>query len=642
MAGLSAALLPALLAVAGAASPPGDSGSAVPEQLVQSPARYAQSTLEAPASVTVITREEIRRFGYRTLAEALSSVAGVFASYDRNYTYATVRGMSRLGDFNTRILVLVDGRRLNAPATDAVLLGTDAALDLDLVERIEVMRGPGSTLYGTNSFYSVVNLVTRNGAALDGVEVRGSAGSFETFGGSLVGGTRRGDGLDVAGGVAGLHSAGPDLYFPELDAPETNGGQARGLDGDRYGRAFLRLQKGDLNLEALFSDRRKEIPTASFETVFGDPRALTRDRSAMLSVQYEHAFANLSRLWATASYNHASYEGDYPYEDGLFSDYDRSHWLTLEGQYQAFVGAHRLTVGAEARHNELELGGGEDYLDDRSNRVLAAFAQGEFQVHERLTLHAGLRYDHYQTFGGTLNPRLAAVVRWSDDTSLKALYGQAFRAPSTYELTYNDGGLTQKPAEALDPETLRTFELVLEHRLRPRLHLSASAYHTRVRDLIGITTDPDDGLLVYRNLADARTSGVEAELAGLVGSNLLVRAGWAYQRAREAEDGRPVGSPRHLGALSASLALADSQVLPGLAVRHVGERPTFSGQGAGSHTLADLTLLCRPRAVKGLELAVRVRNLFDSAYGDPGGEEHVQDLITQDGRTFRLDVRLTF
>jgi iron complex outermembrane receptor protein len=615
------------------------------EPVISSASRYGQTLYEAPASVTVITRDEIRRFGYRTLAELLPAAAGLFTTYDRNYTYLTVRGLAKAGDFNTRVLVLLDGRRLNQPAGDFSLLGTEEVIDLAAVERVEIIRGPGSTLYGTNAFYAVINLVTRTGASARGVEAHIAAGSFESGYASLTGGTRTAGGLDVFATASGFTTRGPDLYYPEFDSPETSDGRAVGLDGDEFGRTLVRVMKGDFTVEGFYASRRKEIPTASYDTIFGDPLARTHEGGGMLSAGYEHAFADLSRVWATASYQSGFYDGDYPYEDGLLSDYVRSRWLTLEGQYQRFVaGRHRISVGGEVRRNlRLEQGVTDALAFSQSSWVLAGFAQGEFHLADRVTLYAGGRYDHYDTFGGTVNPRVALVAELGTGTYVKGIYGRAFRAPSAYELYYEDGSLTQKPAVTLDPERLETFEAALECRVRPGLRATLSVYHTRVEDLIGLTTDPSDDLLVYVNGETARSTGVEVGVDGQINPRLFARASYAYQRAEEGpENLHPVNSPRHVAHLATSLSLLDGRLVPGLEMRYLGARTTLAGAEAGDRTLAALTLQVRPKPDSRLELLAKVANLLDTAYSDPGGEEHRQDLLPMDGRTVWLSVRFRF
>jgi outer membrane receptor protein involved in Fe transport len=168
-------------------------------------------------------------------------------------------------------------------------------------------------------------------------------------------------------------------------------------------------------------------------------------------------------------------------------------------------------------------------------------------------------------------------------------------------------------------------------------------YHVKARSLIGLVTDPTDELLIYTNGETARSTGVELGLDGHVTSRLFARASYAFQRAEEGpENLRPVGSPRHLAHLAASLSLFEGQLLPGLELHHVGARTTLAGGQADPHTLAGLTVQVRPKAAPRLELFAKLSNLLDTEYADPGGEEHRQDLLMMDGRTAWLSVRFRF
>ena len=130
----------------------------IPIESVVTASRYRQRVTEAPASVTVVTSEEIRRYGWRTLADVLQSVRGFHISYDRFYHYIGVRGFSRPGDFNARVLVLIDGHRVNENVYEGAYLEDGFPVSMDLVERIEIIRGPGSSLYGTNALSNMALL----------------------------------------------------------------------------------------------------------------------------------------------------------------------------------------------------------------------------------------------------------------------------------------------------------------------------------------------------------------------------------------------------------------------------------------------------------------------------------------------------
>ena len=128
---------------------------------VYSASKRTQTLAEAPASVTIITADEIRKYGYRTLADILQSVRGFFVTYDRNYDYLGVRGFGRTGDYNSRVLLMVDGHRINDNVYDSAAIGTEFILDVDLIDRVEIVRGPASALYGSNAFFGVINVITR-------------------------------------------------------------------------------------------------------------------------------------------------------------------------------------------------------------------------------------------------------------------------------------------------------------------------------------------------------------------------------------------------------------------------------------------------------------------------------------------------
>ena len=122
--------------------------------------KYEQRTTEAPSYISIVTAEEIKRYGYRTLADIVASVAGFYPDYDRSYHYVGLRGFSLPGDYNTRVLVLLNGHRLNENIYDSAGFGTDGIIDVELIERVEIIRGPGSSLYGSNALCAMTELLS--------------------------------------------------------------------------------------------------------------------------------------------------------------------------------------------------------------------------------------------------------------------------------------------------------------------------------------------------------------------------------------------------------------------------------------------------------------------------------------------------
>jgi len=131
-------------------------------ETVSGASRYEQPVSEAPASVSIVSAEQIKKYGYRNLADILQSVPGFSVTNDRNYQYAGIRGFGLPGDYGTRVLLMVDGIRQNEPMFNSVFIG-ELVVDTDLIERVEIIRGPGHTLYGANALMAVINIVTKRG-----------------------------------------------------------------------------------------------------------------------------------------------------------------------------------------------------------------------------------------------------------------------------------------------------------------------------------------------------------------------------------------------------------------------------------------------------------------------------------------------
>src|ERR1035437_2793513 len=157
---------------------------------VYSASKHLQPSGEAPSSVTVVTGTQIREQGYRTLADVLRTVRSFFVTYDRNYSSLGVRGFARPGDYNTRILLLVDGHRLNDNIYDEAMIGTEFPVDVDLIQRIEIVRGPVSSLYGSDALFAVINIITKQAQDLNGLELSAEAASFNTYKGRISYGRR--------------------------------------------------------------------------------------------------------------------------------------------------------------------------------------------------------------------------------------------------------------------------------------------------------------------------------------------------------------------------------------------------------------------------------------------------------------------
>ena len=253
--------------------------------------KSTEKVTDAPSSVTIVTRDEIARFGYRTLGEIVRAVRSFDVTYDRDYSYTGVRGFNSLGDYGSRTLMLIDGHRMNDPIYDTTAASTDALPDVDLIERVEFIRGPGSSIYGSNAFFGVINVITRSGASVGNAEVSAGFGSFETFSGRLTLGEKLANGFEYLFSATTHASEGPArLFYKEFDAPETNHGVASHQDGDRFWSVLGKVSYGDFTLQGGYITRDKDVPTGSYGSVFNRPNT-TVDSRGYLELRYAHETA---------------------------------------------------------------------------------------------------------------------------------------------------------------------------------------------------------------------------------------------------------------------------------------------------------------------------------------------------------------
>jgi iron complex outermembrane receptor protein len=331
-------------------------------------------------------------------------------------------------------------------------------------------------------------------------------------------------------------------------------------------------------------------------------------------------------------------------------DTSGGQWWGSEVQLrQKLFDIHTLILGGEFRDN---LRQDQDYFtetppnrflaDRRRSLIWGPYFQGELALLTNLTLNAGVRYDHYESFGGTANPRAGLIYTPWPATTFKLLYGRAFRAPNMYELYYNDGGVSSMSNPALQPEQIHTYELVWEQALGEHWRASASGYYYRINDLISQTTNTGNGLIVYENLDSIDAQGVEFELDGKWPHGFRSRMSYAMQRAENSHTGELLSnSPRHLAKLALTAPVVTERLFAGFEMQYAGPRKTRLGNYADAFWLANFTLFSRHLA-KDLEVSASIYNLFNTHYGDPGGAEHLQDILLHDGRSFRLKLAYRF
>lgn len=625
-----------------------------------------ESFLSVPSAVSIYRRGEIERMGLSTLEELVNFVPG-FQSFNMGESGHSAPYSSRgrkTGTTSREVLVLLDGMRV-----DTTIYGGTAfalpLLSLGNVERAEFIRGPGSALYGSNAFLGVINLVTRRDADL----LRAEAGAPRSFDLSLL----------------RQLEAGPvraQLFLRAFDA--------RGADAevaDTFSRASLetrqRVRGDDLQAHLAWGGTELELVSARREApgffILGD---ITDD-----ALGYETAYHRIS-LQHTLEWGqgHATTLGlayrewdeelhsllvpagvleavsDPPSADAVraFGRFREQEWtVNVLHDWEAGAFGH-LLVGGEWRRPRLREANAysnfslEDLLSGTfpvhsatdpifvspqlqkgERTVFGLFGQYQRSLGDDLELTAGLRYDHYSGEGSRASPRLSLVYAATDALTLKAIYGEAFRAASFVErYTINNPVLEGNPD--LGPETVRSVDLVAIWHFATQA-VTVGYFHNQFSD--GIVDQEAMGRRTFANAGRGSNAGLELEYQARLSRAWSVRAGWTRfldeveQSFREADV---------LGSLALNFEEGSWNV--NLATVYQGERERADGAPAQRVTVPAVvaTNLNVRFALEDWVLRFGVMNLFDRANGTPPQSLETRQNIPGRGREWRLGVERTF
>ena len=541
------------------------------DEVVVTATKSRVTVQKAPSIVSVIAAAQLRRAGMRTLLDALKLVPGIEVSTDTlGLPHIAVRGNRS----DAQILVLLDGIRLNGLYDGRAILD----LPVGMIDRVEVIRGPGSALYGTGAFAGIVNVITRQDR---GLSVAAYGGTYSAGGGEVLAGA--GDNGQAASGYLGFdRTDGP--AFPIGADGLTEDGQ--GIAGTKSGVTSAAAQNANVALLltrrdtfhptdriavfARFLHRAADQYFGPFDTLA--PGGTVGQDLAIGGAGWDVTWSQRLETQVKAYGIVRSVNDDLRLTPKNFTGPDRNGdgipetFPEGERRRERFLGQtigaesqarwrtsprDSVTVGAQVEQMSLpqyslvtnSLAGAyrgptlANYDNvpysqkGRSRLVAGFFVQDERELAPRVALTLGLRHDQYSDFGGTTNPRAGVVWAASDVLTFKLLYGTAFRAPTFQEL-YDRTNETLKGAFVgnadLKPETIRTTEGGVEARFRiagKPLNLRANAYYQEVRDridqvaLFGTTNQ-------LQNFGDVNTIGGETE-----GRLVLARRSYLFANA---------------------------------------------------------------------------------------------------------------
>jgi iron complex outermembrane receptor protein len=615
-----------------------------------------QPVAKAPAVASVITAEDIRKMGATDIDQVLETVPGLHVAYNP-MGYApiySIRGV--FAPFNPQVLLLVNGIPLqNLHAGNRHMIW--GGMPVEAIKRIEVIRGPGSAVYGADAFAGVINIQTKERQDIEGAEFGVRAGSFDSQDGwALYGGDWGGlevaamlefhttDGQrekitqDAATPLGTSLAPGPvELSRENLDARIDLGYQLWRLRAGLQRRRDLGMGAGLGS--ALDSQGRYESDRWNADLTYHNP-LFTQD----WDIQAQVSLLNISQKTDgnIILFPPGSNLGWGALPDGLIGNpevYENHMRLNLSAFYTGFEN-HKVRIGTgyyvgdvyrvkESKNfgidpaDDLPMAAGDPVVDvsdtpyvflpEKKRRNHYLFLQDMWQFANDWELTAGVRYDDYSDFGDTLNPRVALVWSTSHNLTNKFMYGRAFRAPSFQE-AYNQNNPVVVGNPDLDPETMETLEWAVDYRPSDELHLGANLFHYWWEDII-----EQDATNTFQNQGEQTGYGLELEADWQPRDDLRLRGNYAYQHSEDEEANHVAGNaPNHQIHLQADWEFRPDWNL-NTKLNWVGDRERSSGDNRSDlndYHMLDMTLRYK-KANSPWEMAVAGRNLLNTDAREP-------------------------
>lgn len=628
------ALLPAVLPATFLPAPVAAQAPVPLESIIVSASRVEQPAGAVGSTVTEIDGEELRRRGVQRLEDALDLVSGVTVRRTGSIGTPAAVSLRGLGVRNT--LVLLDGVEIGDPSRAQVTyeFGTIPVEDID---RIEVLRGPQSTLYGADAAGGVINIVTRRPTK-----------PFEGYVASEVGTWGTAQGSAGVRGAIGRFTYGASAFGFRTDGfssfPKARGGRERDGHETWSGRAQFGVDLTDtLRTELWLSQSEARVDYDQSNADLFDQYFTKRERFLRSQTSFEAFDGRWTSQFGIA---HSSHQRDYKGSQNvsLGDHYDGTRTkIDYLGNVRIAPG-HAITFGAEGEWDRLDqdtpavLGSPDFARIDARARTLGAFAEYRFSPIENLNLSAGIRRDEHDRFGGATTWRITGAYRVAaTDTKLRASYGTGFVTPSLYELYDPCNG-----NRGLGAERSRGWDVgVDQYLLDRRVVVGATWFDSRIDDQIrfDFSRAAPAGCPYafggYLNVEKVRSRGLEGELRARLDERIDLRAQYTYMNAENAITGtRLKDVPQHQGAIALDWRFLD-RASAGATVRMRGESDSgfSSGTKAGGFVTADFRLAYE--VADGVSIYARIVNLFDADF------EEVHGFATP-GRSGYVGTRVRF
>ncbi|MBI5788572.1 MAG: TonB-dependent receptor [Candidatus Schekmanbacteria bacterium] len=645
------------------------------EEEVVTPTKTARSINKVPAIVTVINWRQIENMGAQTIRDILENIPGLGISINRYGKYMIeARGVKTVN--SDKVLIMVDGHKLNIPGSGGAQHVWDDMI-VDNIEKVEIVKGPGSALYGSGAFLTIVNIITRKADDINGTITELRGGSYDTWGGDVLFGNYLGD-LGITFNADYLNTDGFKAWIEEDYAT------LLGQPSAAPGKTDMRLQKADLSLNLEYKD------------IYWRSRYLEKERGTYIGVSYALGDSNdfEVRHWYSVLGIKKSVSADLDIKAELSIDQvdmdlfwelfqpgflgrfpngvlgepklkNQTLALDLQADYELFT-QNLLTVGwnverikqydvihyANFDPNTLvplfgltplsSFQEAPNWNRNVKRHVWALYFQDYWNITKDISLTVGGRFDQYNDFGNAFSPRGGITWQATDALGFKLLYGKAFRAPN-FEQLYNANNPSQLGNENLRAEKADTYEAEINYQFSPLLVWRANYFYNRIEDLIGTSLNANGQLQFENNTGVSKIDGVETELRAQVEEGHYGYINYTFINPQD-ETGRRISEVAvHRGNIGFNY-LFNEYLNSNTRLMLVGKR--YRAFGDSRESMNPYAMLNESITLKNLlkdfELQATVFNLLDTEYEDPTAAGTVRYDFPKPGINFILEARYNF
>tara|TARA_R110001592_G_scaffold341482_2_gene630640 strand:- start:7917 stop:9956 length:2040 start_codon:yes stop_codon:yes gene_type:complete len=617
------------------------------ETYVTTATKTLENINKSGATVSVITAEDLKNMGARNLMDALKRLPGLgINQMTMGMSAVEVRGVKT--DFGEKVLFLMNGHPINNNLVNGGAHSSYNNFMIDDIKRVEVVRGPGSALYGANAFVAVINIITKDVSDINGANVTVGAGSYQSKKLNLQLGESYGQ-LDL---TANLNIYDTDGFKGDVESDAIGASGKSDYWNQRYDLG-MQLAYGDYSFQAKYI-KRQSGPFLGAINVLND-ESKQEYIDYFFELGYQRLLSNQLTFSSKLYFDHFQFDNLWEFNpDGFFVRSPVEHDKTgaeLQLEYR-FNDNHKFLGGIMAEHQsqynvELWSNGGAGPLQDISafanwngsyNRnIFAAYIQDIWDIYENLRVIVGTRYDDYSDFGSSFNPRMSLTWEFTDNYSLSTTYGSAFRAPTFGEL-YNTNNTSIVGNPNIQPEEIETYEVAISGDINKKMNFKITGFHNNITDLIS-AVPTKTAALESGNIGKLKVDGVEMEFSSRLKGGSMISFNYTYQNAvNELTGSRASNVPRQK--MNTSFNYRYSRYVNAFAgLNHRGKLKRADGDARsdiGSHTTLDIALNIKD-ASDSCEVTVSIYNFFNKTYFDASQVGTMISDYPKQGRSFWLE-----